>query len=145
MWAFSLSIIGIVAGIVLLDLGLQGVHVSNQTRIYALLPEARNRMNTVFMTASFLGTSIGSGVGLWVWSFGGWTGACIAGLIITGIAVVIYALTYSRAGRSKSRAAGLNGNSGTFLHKLFIISLYASVPCAQHMPYPAQNPDIHIS
>lgn len=96
MWAFSLSIIGIVAGIVLLDLGLQGVHVSNQTRIYALLPEARNRMNTVFMTASFLGTSLGSGIGLWVWGIGKWTGVCIAGIAITGIAIVVYALTYNR-------------------------------------------------
>ncbi len=98
-WAFSTSIIGIVAGIVLLDLGLQGVHVSNQTRIYAFMPEARNRMNTVFMTVSFLGTSIGSGIGLWVWGIGKWTGVCIAGLIITGIAIVIYSLTYNRVGK----------------------------------------------
>lgn len=95
-WVFSNSIAGIVAGIVLLDLGLQGVHVSNQTRIYALLPEARNRMNTVFMTASFLGTSLGSGIGLWVWGIGKWTGVCIAGLALTGIGILVYALTYNR-------------------------------------------------
>ncbi|WP_126247114.1 MFS transporter [Chitinophaga rhizosphaerae] len=95
-WVFSNSIAGIVAGIVLLDLGLQGVHVSNQTRIYALLPEARNRMNTVFMTASFLGTSLGSGIGLWVWGIGKWTGVCIAGLALTGIGILVYMLTYNR-------------------------------------------------
>ncbi|RPD42212.1 MFS transporter [Chitinophaga barathri] len=95
-WVFRNSLIGIIAGIVLLDLGLQGVHVSNQTRIYALLPEARNRMNTVFMTVSFIGTSIGSGIGLWVWDIGKWTGVCLAGLGIMLIAVLIYAFTYKR-------------------------------------------------
>src|SRR5690606_18908629 len=96
-WIFRNSLAGIIAGIVLLDLGLQGVHVSNQTRIYALLPEARNRMNTVFMTVSFIGTSLGSGIGLWVWDLGKWTGVCAAGMGIMLLAVLIYSLTYKKA------------------------------------------------
>ncbi|MGX5817297.1 MFS transporter [Chitinophaga lutea] len=95
-WVFRTSIIGIVAGIVLLDLGLQGVHVSNQTRIYSLLPEARNRMNTVYMTVSFIGTSLGSGIGLWVWDIGKWGGVCIAGMALLLVAVGIYFGTYKR-------------------------------------------------
>ena len=95
-WVFRNSLTGIIAGIVLLDLGLQGVHVSNQTRIYALLPEARNRMNTVFMTVSFIGTSLGSGIGLWVWDIARWTGVCIAGLGITFVAILVYGLTYKK-------------------------------------------------
>lgn len=95
-WTFRNSLVGIIAGIVALDLGLQGVHVSNQTRIYALLPEARNRMNTVFMTVSFIGTSVGSGIGLWVWDIGKWTGVCIAGIGLTCTAILIYAFTYRK-------------------------------------------------
>lgn len=95
-WFFRTSIIGIVAGIVLLDLGLQGVHVSNQTRIYALLPEARNRMNTAYMTISFIGTSLGSGIGLLVWDIGKWGGVCLAALGLLMVAVLIYAVTYRR-------------------------------------------------
>ncbi|MBO9155266.1 MFS transporter [Chitinophaga sp. GCM10012297] len=95
-WIFRNSLTGIIAGIVLLDLGLQGVHVSNQTRIYSQLPEARNRMNTVFMTVSFIGTSLGSGIGLWVWDAAKWTGVCIAGLVMTCMAVLIYAFTYRK-------------------------------------------------
>ncbi|AWO00256.1 MFS transporter [Chitinophaga alhagiae] len=95
-WLFRTSIAGIVAGIILLDLGLQGVHVSNQTRIYALLPEARNRMNTVFMTVSFIGTSLGSGIGLWVWDIGKWGGVCLAGVGMMMIGVGIYAATYRK-------------------------------------------------
>ena len=95
-WVFRNSLIGIIAGIVLLDLGLQGVHVSNQTRIYALLPEARNRMNTVFMTVSFIGTSVGSGIGLWVWDIAKWAGVCMAGVGIMLLAIVVYGGTYKR-------------------------------------------------
>lgn len=95
-WFFRTSIVGIVAGIILLDLGLQGVHVSNQTRIYALLPEARNRMNTAYMTISFIGTSLGSGIGLLVWDIGKWGGVCLAGLGLMLVAVLIYGGTYKR-------------------------------------------------
>ncbi|RFS25034.1 MFS transporter [Chitinophaga silvatica] len=93
---FRADIIGIIIGIIAIDLGLQGIHVSNQTRIYTLLPEARNRLNTVFMTTSFIGTSLGSGIGLWVWSINQWTGVCIAGLVLITIALIIYLSTYKR-------------------------------------------------
>lgn len=95
-WLFRSSIAGIVIGIILLDLGLQGVHVSNQTRIYALLPEARNRMNTVYMTVSFVGTSLGSGIGLWVWDIAKWGGVCLAGVGLMVICLGIYSATYRK-------------------------------------------------
>lgn len=95
-WFFRNSLAGVIIGIVLLDLGLQGVHVSNQTRVYALLPEARNRMNTVYMTMSFIGTSLGSGIGLLVWDINKWAGVCMAGVGITFIAILIYGVTYKK-------------------------------------------------
>ncbi|NLR57280.1 MFS transporter [Chitinophaga polysaccharea] len=101
-YAFQASLIGIIIGIVAIDLGLQGIHVSNQTRIYTLLPEARNRLNTVFMTTSFIGTSLGSGIGLWVWSVAQWNGVCIAGTGLISIALIIYLATYKRSGRVAS-------------------------------------------
>lgn len=85
---------GMIAGIVLIDLGQQSVHVSNQARVYALLPEARNRLNTVYMTASFAGTSLGSAVGLWLWDRAGWAGVCAAGAVAVALAFVVYGLSY---------------------------------------------------
>lgn len=90
------SILVLIIGIVVLDLGLQCIHVSNQSRIYALLPEARNRLNTVFMTLSFVGTSLGSAIGLTVWSIGGWSGVCITGFVFMLLAFVIYAVTFKK-------------------------------------------------
>ncbi|MBN9295689.1 MAG: MFS transporter [Filimonas sp.] len=95
-YLFAYKIIGIIVGIVAIDLGLQCVHVSNQTRIYALIPSARNRLNTVFMTFSFIGTSIGSALGLAVWAQWGWSGVCITGIIMLLGALGIYAATYKK-------------------------------------------------
>ncbi|HEV7620959.1 MAG TPA: MFS transporter, partial [Flavisolibacter sp.] len=96
-YLFSFSVIGIIIGIILLDLGIQSIHVSNQTRIYALLPDARNRLNTVFMTISFIGTSLGSALGLWLWDKTGWTGICSAGILLLILAGVVYLLTYKKS------------------------------------------------
>jgi predicted MFS family arabinose efflux permease len=95
-YMLGFSVIGMIIGIILLDLGQQSVHVSNQTRVYALLPEARNRLNTVYMTASFIGTSLGSAIGLWVWDTGGWTGVCITGTLLIALALGIYGATYRK-------------------------------------------------
>jgi predicted MFS family arabinose efflux permease len=95
-YLFPESLTGLIAGIVVMDLGLQGVHVSNQSRVYALLPEARNRLNTVYMTISFIGTSLGSALGLFVWGMGGWAYVSLAGVGCMIAALVIYAMTYKR-------------------------------------------------
>jgi predicted MFS family arabinose efflux permease len=98
------SIVAIVIGIILLDLAMQCIHVSNQSRVYALIPEARNRLNTVYMTVSFMGTSLGSGIGLLVWDRGLWKGVCVAGMLLAVFAFIIYASTYKRL--QASRASG---------------------------------------
>lgn len=70
---------GLVAGVILLDLGVQAGHVANQTRIYALVPEARSRLNTVYMVTYFLGGSLGSALGAYGWTHWRWHGVCAAG------------------------------------------------------------------
>lgn len=93
------TVAGMIIGIILLDLGQQSVHVSNQARVYGLIPEARNRLNTVYMTVSFIGTSIGSAVGLWVWDKANWNGVCLAGGISVVLAFTVYALTYKHVSK----------------------------------------------
>jgi predicted MFS family arabinose efflux permease len=70
---------GLVAGVILLDLGVQAGHVANQTRIYALVPEARSRLNTVYMVTYFLGGALGSALGAYGWTHWRWNGVCGAG------------------------------------------------------------------
>ena len=90
MYGVRYSIAGIVAGIILLDAGQQVVHVTNQTRIYAIMPEARNRLNTVFMACSFVGTASGSALGLSMWQWKGWFGVCLACVCLLVAASFIY-------------------------------------------------------
>jgi predicted MFS family arabinose efflux permease len=80
---------GLVAGVILLDLGVQAGHVANQTRIYALVPEARSRLNTVYMVTYFLGGALGSALGAWGWSRWGWSGVCAAGAAQLAAALLI--------------------------------------------------------
>lgn len=90
------SVIGCIAGVILIDVAQQSVHVSNQTRIYTLIPEARNRLNTVYMACSFAGTACGSAIGLFLWKHYGWAGVSTGNTAILCIGLLIYALTYKR-------------------------------------------------
>src|SRR5262249_19088241 len=60
---FGDTVSGLVVGVVVLDAGVQAGHVTNQSRIHGLLPEARNRLTTVYMVAFFLGGAVGSALG----------------------------------------------------------------------------------
>lgn len=88
------SVIGVIIGIVFIDVGIQGVHISNQTRVYSLLPEARNRLNTVFMSFSFLGTAAGSAYGLLLWKLGQWQAVAIGCAVLALLSLLVYGLTY---------------------------------------------------
>ncbi|HET6253884.1 MAG TPA: MFS transporter [Puia sp.] len=106
IWADTVS--GMIAGIVLLDLAMQCIHVSNQSRVYALIPAARNRLNTVYMTVSFIGTSLGSAIGLYAWDKGAWAGVCLSGGLLTVAALLIYCATFKK----QQHAAGGLGEMG---------------------------------
>ncbi|SAK49097.1 major facilitator transporter [Caballeronia hypogeia] len=96
VFAFSArSIAGLVVGVIVLDVGVQAAQISNQSRIYALKPEARSRVNTVYMVAYFIGGALGSALASLAWHALGWTGVCLAGLAATGLA----AFSHWRGGR----------------------------------------------
>ena len=77
---------GLVLGVILLDVGVQTTHISNQSLIFSLVPEARSRLNTVYMTAYFIGGAVGSLAGGLAWTHGGWPGVCGLGLGFAGLA-----------------------------------------------------------
>jgi predicted MFS family arabinose efflux permease len=87
---------GLIAGVVLLDIGVQSGHVANQTRIYALDANARSRLNTVYMFCYFTGGSIGSWLGALCWEYKGWTAVCALGIAVLLIALLVFACNYRR-------------------------------------------------
>jgi predicted MFS family arabinose efflux permease len=75
--AFALgggSLLGLATGVVLLDMGAQANHISNQTRIFNLDPRRRSRLNTIYMSAYFGGGALGSTLGIAVYGRWGWPG-----------------------------------------------------------------------
>jgi predicted MFS family arabinose efflux permease len=84
------SLWALITGIVLLDLGVQSGQISNQSRIYALRPDARARLNTVYMGSYFIGGSLGAGIGSWAWGHWAWTGVTITGLAFLTVAAAVH-------------------------------------------------------
>lgn len=82
---------GLVAGVLLLDVGVQGNHVSNLARVHGRRGEARSRMNTVYMVTYFAGGALGTAVGTWAWAAYRWAGVCGAGATFLGAALVLWA------------------------------------------------------
>ena len=70
-------------GVLLLDLAIQGIHISNQTALYRIRPEARNRLTAAYMTSYFLGGALGSVSSAWAFSHHGWPGAVAVDMTTT--------------------------------------------------------------
>jgi len=83
------SIAGLIVGILVMDLAVQSSQVANQTRVYALDPNARSRLNTVFMATMLAGGAAGAGIGGIAYASWGWTGTCSFGAIAASLALLL--------------------------------------------------------
>jgi predicted MFS family arabinose efflux permease len=79
LWVGRHSLTMLIVGIVVLDIGVQGLQVTNQSMIYRLSPHLRSRITSAYMACYFVGGAIGSAVGGTVYSDHGWAGVCVLG------------------------------------------------------------------
>ena len=90
-WRWN-SIVGMVVGILLLDAGEQCVLIANQHTIYSLRPDARNRLNTLYMCVMFIGGACGSLTATWLWeTTHSWAliSSAGGGLVIMGMLIAV--------------------------------------------------------
>ncbi|NOK38284.1 MFS transporter [Corallococcus exercitus] len=92
LWLLGRSLWGIALGVVLLDLGAQANQIANQARVYSLRPDARSRLNTLYMVTYFVGGAAGAWAGMAAWTRAGWPGVCAvgAGMSLTALVAVLW-------------------------------------------------------
>jgi predicted MFS family arabinose efflux permease len=89
-------LLGLIAGVILMDLGVQSGHVANQAWIYSLNPAMRSRLNSVYMTCYFIGGSLGTFLGALGWQLFGWWGVCAFALGVIAMGLAVYAWKFPR-------------------------------------------------
>jgi predicted MFS family arabinose efflux permease len=83
------TVLGMIVGVMVLDFGVQSAVVSNQHKMYALRPEARSRLNTIFMSVLFIGGAVGSAGAITIYHIAGWVPVCLYGAALASLAVTI--------------------------------------------------------
>ncbi|ENA0610020.1 MFS transporter [Enterobacter bugandensis] len=96
IWYGHVSVLALIVGILVLDLTVQGVHITNQTVIYRVKPEARNRLTAGYMTCYFIGGAAGSLISASAWQHAGWAGVCSIGAIVAALNLLVWWRGYHR-------------------------------------------------
>ncbi|WP_282397897.1 MFS transporter [Pseudomonas sp. PS01298] len=84
------SLVLLVVGVIVLDIGVQAGLVANQTRAFAVDPKAQGRINSLYMTATFVGGAIGATVSGWLMAQFGWMGIVEFGVVLGVLAGLIH-------------------------------------------------------
>jgi predicted MFS family arabinose efflux permease len=85
------TLVGLTIGMAIFALGVQATQISNQVRIFGLSNEARSRLNTIFVFATYAGGAYGSFVCAWVFQEAGWLGVslvCLAHMVPMGLVLL---------------------------------------------------------
>ncbi|EFF83542.1 transporter, major facilitator family protein [Acinetobacter haemolyticus ATCC 19194] len=78
----QIYLLSYILGFALIQLALALVHTSNQSIIFRLRPDAKSRINAIYMTAYFTGGACGSALGIFSWNHGGWSMTCLVGICL---------------------------------------------------------------
>jgi len=87
------SLFPLIIGIILLDLAVQAVHVTNQSMILSVRPEARSRLTAGYMVFYSIGSAAGSIASTSIYAYAGWSGVCWLGAGVSAIALLFWAAT----------------------------------------------------
>ncbi|MEU1806116.1 MFS transporter [Streptomyces sp. NPDC019937] len=102
------SLWALFAGVVLLDLAVQAVHVTNQTLIYALHPEAGSRLIGGYMVFYSIGSATGAIAATSLYTVAGWGAVCALGAAFSCLGLALWAFT------RRSASAGAPHDKGPY-------------------------------
>lgn len=87
------SLWALVIGIVLLDLGGQALHVTNQSMIFRTRPEAHSRLVGLYMLFYAIGSGLGAISTTATYAYAGWFGVCALGAGVSLLALLFWWVT----------------------------------------------------
>lgn len=87
---WQVNVPGLIVGVLLMDLGVQSIQVACQSEVVTLIPEARSRLNTIYMVTRFAGAAAGSAAGALAWTHYRWPGVCGTAIAMLAVAMVIH-------------------------------------------------------
>ncbi|HEX2884876.1 MFS transporter [Vineibacter terrae] len=94
------SIAMMVVGVIVLDLAVQAVHVTNQSIILATRPDAHSRLVAGYMVFYSIGSAIGAIASTAIYARVGWFGVCALGAGVSAAGLIFWAAT-RHVGRSR--------------------------------------------
>ena len=81
----------------LLSVAIQSINVLCQTRMMSIAPDARSRMNTVFIVSNFIGGAVGSTLAGALWQAGGWAALMAGSALVIAFAFTVWLTQRHRA------------------------------------------------
>ncbi|MHC8319649.1 MFS transporter [Pseudomonas sp. GB2N2] len=107
------SLWALLLGVIALDLGLQAVHVTSQSMIYSVRPEAQSRLTAGYMLFYSIGSALGSIGSTAMYAWAGWIGVCLLGAGINAVALIYWwrtlaTKTLQPCGSGLARESGLS-------------------------------------
>lgn len=95
------SLLLLIFGIILLDLAVQAVHVTNQSMLFTVRPEARSRITASYMIFYSIGSATGAILSTNVYAKYGWNGVCLLGVSVSAFALLFWAMTLQQSSQLK--------------------------------------------
>ncbi|MER6073930.1 MFS transporter [Streptomyces sp. NPDC001817] len=96
LWPGCRSLAWLVAGVLVMDAVVHGVHLLNMNVVYGLPGHPRARIASVYMTSYYLGGAAGSAIGVTAYRFGGWGAVPAPGAALLAVALLVWALGFRR-------------------------------------------------
>ncbi len=106
------SLAALILGIAVLDFGVQGAQITNQSIIYTLAPSARSRLTTAYMTSVFASAAICSALASSIYDAGGWSAVSALGAGLAGLGVLLWLVEQWLLRRRRAPEGVLSPSSG---------------------------------
>lgn len=87
------SLLALVVGIIVLDLGGQAIHVTNQSMIFKTHPDAHSRLVGCYMLFYSIGSGLGAMATTAAYDAAGWSGVCLLGAAVSLTALLFWKVT----------------------------------------------------